>query len=72
MTEARSPRKSRISCSDADRPQFLTVSVDDPEMLEPLVEEQKSETLYDKFYAFLRKLAQIARMIFDKLKGIID
>lgn len=58
--------------SDPDRPQFLTVSEDDPEMLEPLVEEQKSETLYDKFYASLRKLAQIARTIFDKLKGIID
>ncbi len=53
--------------TDPNRPQYLTVSAEDPEMLEPLVVEEKKETFLEKIVSFLMKIMEIPRMIFDKL-----
>lgn len=57
--------------SDPNRPQYLTVSAEDPEMLVPLVAEEKTETLYDKFFGVFMKLAEFARNILAKLWEIL-
>lgn len=53
--------------SDPEFPQYLTVSEDAPEKLEPLVVKEKKETFYDKIYAVFKKFASFARKIFDIL-----
>ncbi len=57
--------------TDPDRPQYLTVSEDDPEKLVPLVAEEKTETFYDKIMAVFKRLMQIPRMILERLFGYI-
>ena len=56
--------------SDPNRPQFLTVSAEDPNRLDPLTApEEKEETTYDKVFAVFRKIFLIPKTIFDKLFG---
>ncbi len=53
--------------TDPDRPQYLTVSAEDPEMLEPLVVEEAKQTFLEKIVSILMKIMEIPRMIFDKI-----
>jgi pimeloyl-ACP methyl ester carboxylesterase len=53
-----------------DRPQYLKVSEEDTSKLVPLTApEEKEETAYDKFFAVLRTIVLLPKMIFDKLFG---
>lgn len=56
--------------SDPERPQYLTVSEDDPEMLEPLTAKEEKETFYDKIINMFKKLATFYRSIISKVLGI--
>lgn len=56
--------------TDPNRPQFLKVRDDDPQMLEPIVvqEEDGAEpTLLQKLFEFFRKLLVIPKMIIERL-----
>lgn len=56
--------------SDPNRPQYLTVSEENPEMIVPLVvEEEKEETLYNKVIAFLKKIVAFPKTIWNKIFG---
>ena len=57
--------------TDPNRPQFLDVSEEDPEKLVPLTVEEEKETLYDKFFAALKKLILLPKMIIEKIKSKI-
>ena len=55
--------------TDPNRPQFLKVRDDDPQMLEPIVvqEEDGAEpTLLEKLFEFFRKLLVIPKMIIER------
>lgn len=56
--------------TDPNRPQFLKVRDDDPQMLEPLTAEQKDETpktFFQIVLEFLRKLLIIPKTIIERL-----
>lgn len=53
--------------TDPERPQYLTVSEDDPEMLEPLIVKEEKQTFLEKIVSFLMKVLELPRRIFDKL-----
>lgn len=57
--------------TDPNRPQYLTVSADDPEMLEILVaqEEAEEETLYTKIWNIIRKIVLFPINIINKITG---
>lgn len=56
--------------TDPARPQYLTVSDEDPEMLEILTAEEEKETLYTKFFEIFRKIVLFPKMLFEKLMMI--
>ncbi len=57
--------------SDPNRPQYLTVSEEDPEMLEPLVakEENTEKTFYQRFIEIFKMLIRIPKLILNHLFG---
>ncbi len=57
--------------SDPHRPQYLTVSPEDSQMLIPLTapEEEKPKTLYEKLVEIFRAIARLPRLILDYLFG---
>ncbi len=55
--------------TDSNRPQYLTVSEEDPELLVPLVVEEDEETLYDKIFEIIRKIVLFPINIINKIMG---
>lgn len=55
--------------SDPNRPQFMTVSESDPEMLEPLGPEVKKENLYTRIWDIIRKIVLFPMGIINKITG---
>jgi hypothetical protein len=55
--------------SDPNRPQFMTVSADDPEMLEPLKAPEEKQTLYHKLFEIFRKIVLFPINIINKITG---
>ncbi len=54
--------------TDPNRPQFLKVRDDDPQMLEPIVAAQEEEqSVLEKLFGFFRKLLAIPKMIIERL-----
>lgn len=53
--------------TDPDRPQYMTVSAENSQMLEPLVAEEEEQTFLDKLMVLVKWLLNIPRMIFEKL-----
>lgn len=55
--------------SDPNRPQFMTVSEEDPSMLEPLTApEEENKTLYSRFFEVIRKIVLLPKMIVERIK----
>lgn len=55
--------------TDPNRPQFMTVSEDDPEMLEPLTVKEEEVTLYDKLFDAFRKIVLFFANIVNQVTG---
>ncbi len=55
--------------SDPNRPQYLTVSENDPEMLEPLKAPQEKETLYTWLWNIIRTIVLLPKTIVEKITG---
>ncbi len=53
--------------TDPNRPQYMTVSAENPQMLEPLVAVEEEKTFFEKLYDILKWLMNIPKMIFEKL-----
>jgi hypothetical protein len=53
--------------TDPEIPQYLTVSAEDPEKIEPLVAEEEKDTLYDKIFAILRTIILLPKTIWNKI-----
>lgn len=55
--------------SDPNRPQYLTVSDEDAEMLVPLTAPEKKETLYNWLWNIIRKIVLFPMNIINKITG---
>ncbi len=55
--------------TDPNRPQYLTVSEDDPEMLEPLIVKEEKQTLYHKLFEIIRKIVLFPINIINRITG---
>lgn len=58
--------------TDPARPQFLTVSEEDPELLVPLTYEEEKETLYHKLFEIFRKIVLFPINLINKITGKVN
>lgn len=58
--------------TDPNRPQYLTVSEDNPEMLIPLVAEEEKTTLYNVLFTVFSNIVLFPKRLLDKLIEIFS
>ena len=58
--------------SKPNRPQFLAVSEENPDMLEIVKAKEDENTLYDFLFGVYRKIFLLPKTIFEKIKNMLS